>query len=128
MRWPMPPVSARSAALVGLALASAAGGCGAGRRSRVTNGRLDLTMREYRLIPQRVDAKAGRLTIVAHDRGVLAHRLAIGRGRFALGQTATVFPGSARTLTVKLSPGRYRLFCSLSNHDTLGMYGSLVVR
>jgi plastocyanin len=28
---------------------------------------------------------------------------------------------------VQLPPGRYRMFCTLSNHDTLGMYGSLVV-
>ena len=128
MRWPMKPVRVRSAALVGLALSLAAGACGSSKRTQVKNGRLDVKMREYRLIPQRVDAKAGKLTIVVRGRGVLAHRLAIGRGRFALAQAATVFPGSTRTLTVRLPAGRYRLFCSLSNHDTLGMHGSVVVR
>jgi plastocyanin len=128
MRCPMKPARARLAALIALALAISVGGCGAGKRVRAEHGRLDVVMREYRLSPQRVDATAGRLVIVARNRGVLDHRLAIGRGRFALGRSATVPPGAAATLTVRLPPGRYRLFCTISNHDTLGMYGSVVVR
>jgi plastocyanin len=128
MHCPMKHARARLAALVAFALAISASGCGAGERTRAGHGRLDLVMREYRLTPQRVDAAPGKLVIVARNRGVLAHRLAIGRGRFAVARSPTVTPGAAATLTVRLPPGRYRLFCTVSNHDTLGMYGSLVVR
>jgi uncharacterized cupredoxin-like copper-binding protein len=85
-------------------------------------------MREYRLTPQRVEAPGGTLVVKARNRGVLTHRLAIGRGRFAVARSATVPPGGVATLAARLPPGRYRLFCTISNHDTLGMYGSLVVR
>jgi plastocyanin len=128
MRCPMKPARAWPAALVVLVLAVLVSGCGAGKRSRSEHGRIGLVMREYRLAPQRFEAPAGKLTVSARNRGVLEHRLAIGRGRFALARSATVPPGGAATLTVRLPPGRYRLFCTLSNHDTLGMYGSLVVR
>jgi plastocyanin len=128
MRCSMTPARARLAALVFLTLPISASGCGAGTRARVERGRLDLLMREYRLTPQRIEAPAGRLVVTARNRGVLAHRLAVGRGRFAVARSATVPPGGAATLSVRLPPGRYRLFCTISNHDTLGMYGSVVVR
>jgi hypothetical protein len=128
MRCPMKLARAWLAALVAFVLAVLASGCGAGQRTRAEHGRIDLVMHEYRLAPQRIGAPAGRLVVSARNRGVLEHRLAIGRGRFALARSGTVLPGGAATLTVRLPPGRYRLFCTLSNHDTLGMYGSLVVR
>jgi plastocyanin len=128
MRCRMTLARAWPAALVVLVLAVFANGCGAGKRARAEHGRIGLVMREYRLAPQRFEAPAGKLTVSARNRGVLAHRLAIGRGRFALARSATVLPGGAATLNVRLPPGRYRLFCTISNHDTLGMYGSLVVR
>jgi plastocyanin len=128
MRCPMKPARAWLAAFAVPALVVFASGCGTGKRTRAEHGRIDLVMREYRLAPQRLEASAGRLVVSARNRGVLEHRLAIGRGRFALARSGTVPPGGAATLTVRLPPGRYRLFCTLSNHDTLGMYGSLVVR
>ena len=128
MRCSMKPARVWLAALTALAVAICASGCGSGKRTRAEHGRIDMVMREYRLAPQRLDAAAGRLVVSTRNRGVLEHRLAIGRGRFALARSATVAPGGAATLTVRLPPGRYRLFCTISNHDTLGMYGSLVVR
>jgi plastocyanin len=128
MRCSMKPARAWLAALIAVVVAIFASGCGAAKRSRAERGRIDLVMREYRLAPQRIEAPAGRLVVSVRNRGVLEHRLAIGRGRFALGRSGTLPPGGGATLTARLSPGRYRLFCTLSNHDTLGMYGSLVVR
>jgi hypothetical protein len=58
----------------------------------------------------------------------LPHQLAVGRGRNALARTPIISPGRRAALDVRLPPGTYRLFCTLSNHDTLGLYGSLVVR
>jgi len=37
-------------------------------------------------------------------------------------------PGTVVDRTVKLLPGRYRLYCGVANHRTLGMQATLVVR
>jgi uncharacterized cupredoxin-like copper-binding protein len=37
-------------------------------------------------------------------------------------------PGSLRTLSVRLGPGRYVLFCNMSGHYLGGMDHDLVVR
>jgi hypothetical protein len=37
-------------------------------------------------------------------------------------------PGGRKTLTLKLVPGRYRLWCSVADHAQLGMQAVLRVR
>jgi uncharacterized cupredoxin-like copper-binding protein len=37
-------------------------------------------------------------------------------------------PGAVVDRTVKLLPGRYRLYCGVANHRTLGMQATLVVK
>jgi hypothetical protein len=90
--------------------------------------RLDVALREFHLTPSSSSARPGRLTIDARNAGTLPHQLAVGRGRNALARTPIISPGRRAALDVRLPPGTYRLFCTLSNHDTLGLYGSLVVR
>jgi uncharacterized cupredoxin-like copper-binding protein len=40
----------------------------------------------------------------------------------------TVEPGQTQTLTVNLPAGSYTLYCSLYNHEQLGMKSTLTVR
>ena len=124
----MKPGCARFVALVVLGSLVGASGCGGPSTVRARDGKVAVYAREYRLDPGRIETAAGPLTIAIRNRGIDAHRLAIGRGRFALARTATLLPGQGATLKVRLPPGRYRLFCSLGNHDTLGLYGSVVAR
>jgi hypothetical protein len=123
----MAPVRARLAALVVPLAAGAAAGCG-GAPTPAHHGRLDVTLREYHLDPARATAARGELAIVARNAGTLAHRLAVGRGRYALAVTPTIRPGRSAVLRVRLPKGSYRLFDPLADYDTLGLYGSLVVR
>jgi uncharacterized cupredoxin-like copper-binding protein len=41
--------------------------------------------------------------------------------------TKTLFPGQTAQTTVDLEPGKYRLVCTIANHDNLGQYAELKV-
>ena len=41
--------------------------------------------------------------------------------------TKTLFPGQSALTTVELRPGKYRLVCTIANHDNLGQYAELKV-
>jgi hypothetical protein len=127
MGRPMPSVRARLAALVVPLAAGAAAGCGTAT-TPAHHGRLDVTLHEFRLSPAHAEAPAGPLAIAARNDGTLVHQLAIGRGRYALAVTPALRPGQSAVLRVRLPAGSYRLFDPRSNYDTLGLYGSLVVR
>jgi hypothetical protein len=124
---PMSPLRACLAALVVPLAAAATGGCGTGT-SPAHHGRLDVALHEFRLSPARAEASAGPLAIAARNAGTLVHQLAIGRGRYALAVTPPLRPGQSAVLRVRLPAGSYRLFDPRSDYDTLGLYGSLVVR
>jgi hypothetical protein len=131
---------ASSLALVALALAGAVGGCSAPGGTSAPEvvlkdgATLRVKLTEYKVDPQRVDIKAGkdgvaRLTLVAVNDGRVPHDLAIGRGGFIIGRTTTIKPGqTAIAKGFRLPVGTYRIFCTVSNHDTLGQYGFLVVK
>ena len=127
-------------ALVAFALACALSGCSAGSGTsapevELKNGAtLRVKLTEYKVSPQRVDIKTGkdgvaRLTLVAENDGRIPHDLAIGRGGYIIGRTTTIKPGqTAVAKGFRLPVGTYRIFCTVSNHDTLGQYGFLVVK
>ena len=123
----MPTARARHLAPAILTAALLGAGC-AEAPVPARGGRLALSLREFHLSPTSSRARPGRLRIAARNAGTVAHQLAIGRGRFALARTPILAPRRSATLEVRLPPGTYRLFCTLSNHDTLGLYGRLAVR
>jgi hypothetical protein len=127
MARPMLPVRTRLAALVVPLAATAAAGCGA-TPTPARDGRLDFKLREFSLAPSHAEAARGRLAIAARNEGTLVHQLAIGRGRYALAVTPALRPGQSAVLRVRLPAGSYRLFDPRADYDTLGLYGSLVVR
>lgn len=115
------------------ALAAAVAGCGGGdegapgKTVTVDAGEtVRVAGREYRFDPSTVVATAPVRLRFANE-GSLAHNLRILRGRRDLGGTPT-FQGGARTATLKLAPGNYRMVCSVGDHAELGMRGLLRVR
>jgi uncharacterized cupredoxin-like copper-binding protein len=122
--------------LAALAALTAAG-CGTDvAYTRVPGSRVDVRLDEYSISPERIQVHAGRITLVAHDSGRLTHNLAVvqfkrpksGEQEKQYGKaTRTLFPGQTATTTVDLKPGKYRLICTLANHDNLGQYGELKV-
>ncbi|HVW16896.1 MAG TPA: cupredoxin domain-containing protein [Solirubrobacteraceae bacterium] len=90
---------------------------------------------EYRLRPQNVTVRAGRVTFVVVNRGRLIHNLAVERIASdpdttppTLGRSSSLHPGqTSKPFTIDLPPGKYRLVCTIGNHDDLGEHGWLYV-
>ena len=101
------------------------------------DGRIAMTLDEFRLVPQKVFSPTGRVRIVATNRGRLTHNIAIeeddenlepGVQPREFARSRTAHPGETVVARATLRPGRYRLVCTLANHDNLGQYGVLIVR
>jgi plastocyanin len=96
---------------------------------------VSLRLDEYRVLPQRVTVPAGRVRLVGVNRGRLTHNLAVVQFDRPLGEeeerqyarTPTAHPGGRVETTVTLRPGKYRVVCTIANHDNLGQYGELKV-
>jgi uncharacterized cupredoxin-like copper-binding protein len=123
--------------LVALA-ALVTGGCGADvAYTRAPDRRVEVRLDEYRVLPEHIEVRAGRVTFVARNTGRLTHNLAVVQFDRPLGDeqekqygtpTKTLFPGQSAQTTVELKPGKYRLVCTIANHDDLGQTGTLIVR
>ncbi|HEY8638174.1 MAG TPA: hypothetical protein VIL64_02945 [Solirubrobacteraceae bacterium] len=117
-----------------LAVVASLAGCG-GNGKLVASFTLDLRLDEFRIAPQDVRMHAGTIKIVAHDDGVLTHNVKVEFANrndpegnpIQIGGTPTAHPGQTVTGTVTLQPGRYRLVCTIANHEDLGQYGTLLV-
>jgi uncharacterized cupredoxin-like copper-binding protein len=121
-----------------LALAALpAAGCGADiAYTRAPDRRVEVRLDEYRVLPEHIEVRAGRITLVARNTGRLTHNLAVVQFERPLGDeeekqygepTKTLFPGQTAQTTVDLEPGKYRLVCTIANHDNLGQYAELKV-
>jgi plastocyanin len=121
-----------------LALAAVLAGCGGSspHYAKVGGHTVDVRLTEYRISPEFVQVKAGRVRIVGHNRGRLTHNVAVvqfdrplsGADEKTYGKpTKTLFPGQSGVTAVDLKPGKYRLVCTIANHDNLGQYGELKV-
>lgn len=134
----MPLAMSRStpplAALAALALVLA--GCGDDDVFRSERPILRIMLDEYRIVPQNISVRPGRVKILARNAGRLTHNLAIQNeasgGRFVElpnRRVKTMQPGqTALPIKVDLTPGTYRLVCTIANHDDLGQFGTLEVR
>ena len=112
-------------------------GCGGGPSyTRDRDGVLKIDLDEYTLRPENVEVPAGTIHLVAHNSGRLTHNLAIedveresGEEPTVYGRTDTLQPGQTgrEREPITLKPGKYRLVCTIGNHDDLGQYGELKV-
>lgn len=125
-------------ALIALAAIASIAGCGGSGEVVVDrDGILRLTLDEYRIEPEKLEVRAGRVNVVARNRGVLTHNVAIlefHEGDEAdadtYARTPTAHPGQTVSTDPDpvLEPGKYRLACTIANHDDLGQFGVLYVR
>jgi plastocyanin len=68
------------------------------------------------------------LRLTLQNRGSLAHNARVERDGRDLGGTPIFQGGEVRSGEVELSPGKYRLVCTVGDHEQLGMVGALEVR
>jgi plastocyanin len=132
-------MSAQRATLAVVAVATTAllAACGDGGPyvRALQDGTVRMTLDEFRVDPERVFTPTGNVRLVARNVGRLTHNVAVvsdDRSPDAVeveyGRSKTAQPGETVTATATLRPGRYRVVCTLANHDNLGQYGTLVVR
>lgn len=89
---------------------------------------LQVTQVEYRLLLSRGVVKAGDVDLQEIDAGMDQHDLRLrreGSGPTIDGQLLS--PGQRWNGVVHLKPGTYRLWCSLPEHERLGMHAVLRV-
>lgn len=93
-----------------------------------TPGRLQVTALEFEYRLSRLRVPEGRLLVELVNFGEDEHDVAFrrigGKRIYALPRT---LPGARRTASLRLAPGRYRLWCRLGNHRLRGMYAYLRV-
>jgi hypothetical protein len=128
----------RRATLLALLAAGLAGlsGCGGDEPYAAARGHtVSLRLDEYRVLPERSTVPAGRVRIIARNFGQLTHNVAVvefdrprrDEQEREYARTPTAHPRERVRTTVALKPGKYRLVCTLANHDNLGQYAELKV-
>ena len=115
--------------LICLTAAVLPAGCGADEpEARARDGRVAVRIDDFRYTPQQIRAAPGRLRFDFVNRGRLAHTFRLERGEDKIvAKVSSLLPGERASKTVRVRKGTYRFFCALSNHEELGMYGTLVV-
>ena len=116
----------------------ALGGCGGSEPFRTDRPILRLSLDEYRIVPQDIVARPGRIKIVVRNTGRLTHNLAIQIPPKDVDDRFEEVPGArvrsmqpgeaAQPIKVTLAPGEYRIVCTIANHDDLGQYGKLIIK
>jgi len=99
------------------------------------DGTIRMTLDEFTLEPGAVNSPTGRMRIIARNAGRLTHNIAVvsddlspGAQEVQYARSRTAHPGDTVVARATLRPGPYRVACTLANHDTLGQYGTLIVR
>jgi plastocyanin len=90
--------------------------------------RLGVDEREYSVYPTHDPVANGSVEFNVTNFGQDDHDLTIARDGATVAQLAVVHPGETQTLVANLGPGTYKLYCSLYDHDALGMHATLVVQ
>jgi uncharacterized cupredoxin-like copper-binding protein len=86
--------------------------------------RLLVEAREFNLVLSRPSVNAGGAIVQLVNRGEDPHDLRIGRR----GSISETLPGDVGEWSGRLRRGRYRLWCTLEGHRSLGMRATLRVR
>jgi plastocyanin len=90
--------------------------------------RLGVDEKEYSVYPSYNPVGSGRVEFHVTNFGMDAHDFSIRDRTGAVLSSKPLGPGENALVTVRLAPGRYTLFCSLSDHEALGMRARLTVR
>ena len=121
---------ARPRAHCALVLLLALGGCGGdGPAAETADGRVRITLDDFRIKPQVVRSASRNLVFEIRNTGRLGHNFLVrGPKGVVQAQISVLLPGESETLRVRLRRGDWTMYCSVANHEELGMHGRLEVR
>jgi uncharacterized cupredoxin-like copper-binding protein len=83
---------------------------------------------QLKFMPSTLSAKAGKVTIAFTNRAPVEHNLTVASASGAVAGATPTFQGDAKNLTVSLTPGTYKFYCTVPGHRQAGMEGTLVVK
>jgi plastocyanin len=86
--------------------------------------------REYKFDPSKVvvTGGGGAIKFDFKNAGTTAHNLKVEQGGQDIAGTDTFQGGQSESFTANLKPGSYTLICTVGNHASLGMTGTLTVK
>jgi plastocyanin len=79
-------------------------------------------------MPSTLSAKAGKVTFAFTNRAPVEHNLTVASASGAVVGATPTFQGGAKNVTVSLTPGTYKFYCTVPGHRQAGMEGTLVVK
>ena len=90
---------------------------------------VEVTATEYEFSPSSivVQKPSGPVEIELTNDGAVAHDLKVRDGGDEIGGTAIFGPNQTQSGKVDLEPGSYEFYCSVGDHEALGMKGTLEV-
>ena len=111
-----------------LLVAFAGAGCEDGDTLSLDDGRVALTVSDYRYDHQRVSVPAGEVVIDLTNAGTEPTNFRIRRRQRDLVSIATLEPGERGYARVRLRPGETGMYSGGGRQGTLGEHGRLTVR
>jgi plastocyanin len=73
-------------------------------------------------------AKSGKVSITFTNTASLSHNLTVASSSGAQVGATETFQGGSKTLSLNLTPGVYKFFCTVPGHRAAGMEGTLTVQ
>ena len=83
---------------------------------------------DFKLNPATVSTSGGSVSLAVTNDGPTIHNVTIrDAAGTVIAATKDLRAGESETLSTKIAPGTYVLFCSLPGHESLGVKGTLTV-
>jgi plastocyanin len=83
---------------------------------------------QFKYMPSTLSAKAGKVTIAFTNSAPIEHNLTVASASGAVAGATPTSRGAVKNLTVSLTPGTYKFYCTVPGHRQAGMEGTLVVK
>lgn len=116
-------------AVLSLLTAVALGAAAAPLLGARTPQRVQVTALEFEYRLSRMSVRQGPVVVELVNYGEDEHDLVLRRvGGTKVWRLRKLLPGSRATLSLRLRPGTYRLWCALADHRVRGMRATLRVR
>jgi uncharacterized cupredoxin-like copper-binding protein len=123
--------------------AAAAPAAAATKPAVAANGKVGISLSEFKIAPTVSQAPSGKVTFNVRNAGTVPHEFVVLRtdksagsllqGARAsesgnVGETGDLQPGASKTLALSLKPGHYALICNLPGHYRAGQHTDFTVK
>ncbi len=130
--------------LTATAAAAAAPLVAAAVASPATPPQVKVTLKEFKVIPSVASVKAGSVSFKVTNTGTIVHEMVVVKTNLApgklpvknnrvpekgaIGEVPDLSPGKSKTVTLKLTAGKYVLLCNIKGHYQAGQWVGFTVK